>query len=283
VEEFLGVTRAQCVPSGPEYRLVIRGDPEIVHEPLRKAAEAPSGPDPAAEALIEPLLQALDAGIRTDVALAEHLKAPRHLVQEALRILAARGQVAAFASDGVCCWARVPPGSATEARESSNFESESSSDGREFEQDPRDSSSIPRDQSDEFAPISSNFDHDRADMDAISNDSSESLSSETRDMDGISNDSSDPEEVEMGVKKRKKTPREMSNSASIPRNSSRDGRTEMKERIMALARMRPITGSMVSNRLGIPHALAGELIGELLREGRLRVENTMLVPARPRF
>jgi len=210
------------------------------------------------EALARRILEALTPGPKTDVALAEQLRVPRPDVQEALRILAARGQVQAIRIHDVCHWALVSEEHATEARESSHSDSESSSAAREM-------SSIPRDQSDEFAPISSNFDHDRADMDSISN------------------DSSDLEEVEMGAKKRKKTARELSNSASIPRNSSHDGRAEMKERIMALARQRPITCSMVSSRLEIPHALAGELIGELLREGRLRVENTMLVPARPRF
>jgi len=134
VEEFLGVTRAHCVPSGPEYRLALHGNPEIVHEPLRKATEeassGPSGPQrPSAkqEVLMRRILEALTPGPKTDVELAEQLQVPRPDIQEALRILAARGQVAAFASDGVCCWARVPPGSPTEARESS--ESDASNDG----------------------------------------------------------------------------------------------------------------------------------------------------------
>ena len=173
VEEFLGVTRAHCVPSGPEYRLVIRGHPEMVHEPLRKATEeAPSGPDPAAEALIEPLLQALDAGIRTDVALAERLKAPRYRVQEALRILAARGQVAAFASDGVCCWARVP-------RESEDSDSEP--DSREVSSIPRESLNF-NPESNESLSDSANPHSNSADMDSISMESARNLNEGYREM-----------------------------------------------------------------------------------------------------
>jgi hypothetical protein len=300
IEKFLGPAQPHCSPSAPAYVLVIRGDPEMVRRPIQKAAEAPSGPDPAAEALIEPLLQALDAGIRTDVALAEHLKAPRHLVQEVLRILAARGQVAAFASDGVCCWARVP-------RESEDSDSEP--DSREVSSIPRESLNFNPESNESLsdsARISTNFDHNRADKNAISTESARNSNDGYREMFVHSNLAARFREV---FRERSRRPpadrlvrvptferlleryrelhlrvkeREMSNSDSIPRNSSRDGRAEMKERIMALARMRPITGSMVSNRLGIPHALTMELIGELLREGRLRVENTMLVPARPR-
>jgi predicted ArsR family transcriptional regulator len=302
-EQFLEEPLWPRVPhNGPEGGAphATQGHSQDAH----KVAEASGSPDPAAEALIEPILQALDAGIRTDVALAERLKAPRYLVQEALRILAARGQVAAFASDGVCCWARVP-------RESEDSDSEP--DSREVSSIPRESLNFNPESSESLsdsARISTNFDHDRADKSSISTESARNSSDGYREIFVHSNLAARFREVLRGRSRRppadrrarvptferlleryrelylraeeRESARELSNSASISRNSSHDGRAEMKERIMALARMCPITCSMVSNRLGIPHARARELIGELIQEGRLRVENMMLVPARPR-
>jgi hypothetical protein len=210
----------------------------------RKREPPPLDPAMDREALMRRILLALTPGPKTDVALAEELRVPRPDVQEAIRILVGRGQIRAIRIKDACYWARVPEERATETRESSHSDSESSSDGLRFEQDSREMSSI------------------LAESDASSDGYREVFVRE---------------EPNLRVKER-----EMLNSDSIPPNSSHDGRTEMKERIMALARQRPITCSMVSSRLEIPHALAGELIGELLREGRLRVENTMLVPARPR-